>query len=298
MSLVRKLLALVKEPPPEFVFELSEAGIAVAYRADKNHTFAFEPLEPGVITVSPLHDNIQQPEVVASQVRKLVPNSQSRNRRPAALILPDYCGRIAVLDFDQFPSDPLEQQSLVRFRIKKSVPFDLESAVVSHAAQPRQGSKGVDVVVAVVPLEILARYEAPLRAAGLHPGYVTTSTLAALRLLADTGLAVTAKLSGRVFTLAVTNGNSLKLLRCVELADVSVDEILNILFPTFAYVEDELGSRPAKLALCGFGDLSASLTAALETEMSLTVEPLRSQYGTPGPYNAGMYGYLQSLEAA
>jgi hypothetical protein len=50
--------------------------------------------------------------------------------------------------------------------------------------------------------------------------------------------------------------------------------------------------------LCGFGELAASLTPALETEMNLAVEPLRCQYGTPGPYNAGMYGYLQSLEAA
>jgi hypothetical protein len=34
----------------------------------------------------------------------------------AAVILPDYCARVAVLDFDAFPDDPEEQQALVRFR--------------------------------------------------------------------------------------------------------------------------------------------------------------------------------------
>ena len=33
----------------------------------------------------------------------------------------------AVLAFDQFPTDPREQASLVRFRMKKSVPFDVET---------------------------------------------------------------------------------------------------------------------------------------------------------------------------
>ena len=45
--------------------------------------------------------------------------SPKRKRRDVALILPDYCTRIAVLDFDNFPSDPKEQVSLVRFRLKE-----------------------------------------------------------------------------------------------------------------------------------------------------------------------------------
>ena len=40
-----------------------------------------------------------------------------KKRREAALILPDYCARVAVLDFDSFPADPKEQLSLVRFRL-------------------------------------------------------------------------------------------------------------------------------------------------------------------------------------
>ena len=51
---------------------------------------------------------------------------------------------------------------------------------MSYCAQPAADKK-LDVVVAVAPLEIVARYEAPFRAAGMNPGLVTTSCLAALR---------------------------------------------------------------------------------------------------------------------
>ena len=88
---------------------------------------------------------------------------------------------MAVLDFDNFPSDAKEQLALIRFRLRKSVPFDVESAAISYFVQPAEGKK-FDVVVVVAPLEVVSRYEAPFRAAGMNPGLVTTSSLAALNL--------------------------------------------------------------------------------------------------------------------
>ena len=76
----------------------------------------------------------------------------------------------------------------MRFRLKRSVPFDVESAALSYYAQrERATARRVDVVVAMAPLEIVARYETPFRPAGLHPGLVTTSALAALELVAGAG---------------------------------------------------------------------------------------------------------------
>ena len=42
-------------------------------------------------------------------VRSLAGTQALRKRKDVALILPDFCTRIAVLDFDNFPSDPKEQ---------------------------------------------------------------------------------------------------------------------------------------------------------------------------------------------
>src|SRR5437899_9275932 len=164
-----KLASLFKDPPPAYAFELSEAGIAVADMTSAPRT-AFHPLTPGTIAVSPLRDNILMPDELLAAVRALAPSNGNRKRREMALILPDNCARIAVLDFDSFPADAKEQLSLVRFRMKKSVPFDVESAAVGYWAQAAAGGK-VDVIAAVAPVEIVARYEAPFRAIGMNPGF-------------------------------------------------------------------------------------------------------------------------------
>ena len=57
------------------------------------------------------------------------------------MILPDYAARVTVLDFDAFPSVAEEQASLVRFRVKKTIPFDIDSAAVSYFPQTVAGQK-------------------------------------------------------------------------------------------------------------------------------------------------------------
>jgi type IV pilus assembly protein PilM len=292
---LRKLLS---DPPPRYAFEISQAGLAAARTGTPPQT-SFEPLDPDVISVSPVHDNVLRMEALTARVQALAP-ARDKKRQRAALILPDYCVRVSVLDFDSFPSDAGQQLSLVRFRVKKSLPFDLDSARVSYFAQLNGKSpKGVDVVTAVTPLEILARYELPFRSAGFHTGVVTTSTLAALEMIRGKGVYVFAKVSGRVLTLAVIAGGVLKLLRSIELAEAgSVPEIVSHLYPTFAYVEDQLASAPEKLIVCGFPQFVDELRDELAGEADLEIEPLRSRYGAPDQSNAGLLGYLEAFEEA
>lgn len=296
MSLWRRIRHLVQEPPPEYAFELSERGLAWARTGDAPAA-GFRPFEPGVISVSPLRDNVLRPEAVTAEVLAAAPMNGNRKRRRAALILPDYAARIALLDFDSFPPEPAEQAQLVRFRLKKAVPFDIDAASISFQIQPTGGGhKKVEIVAAVVAMEVLARYEAALRAASFHPGFVTVSAMPMFD-LADSGrLAVVARLNGGVLTVCVLDHGRLKLFRCVELGEDVAEEVLSILFPTFAYVEDETGRRPEVLQLCGFGGTGESFRLRAQAELGVEVEPLRSRFGTPSQENAGLLGYLESLE--
>lgn len=289
MTLVNRLSHLLQDPPPDFVFELSEAGIAWV-RANSASP-SFEPLEPGVLAISPLSDNVLKPETLTEKIRN-VAGQGSRKRRRAVVILPDFCARVAVLEFASFPADPKEQLSLVKFRMKKNVPFDVESAAISYFAQPNKGSKRLDVVVVVSALEIVARYEAPFRAAGLHPGIVTTSAISMTELAQDPGANVIARLNGRVLTVVALSAGVLRLVRSVELADVSHDDIMAVLFPTIAYVEDEMAVQPSHLFHCGFSD---DVTSGWQTELNVPVAALRSRFGAPGQHNAGLLGYLDSM---
>ncbi|MBZ5591253.1 MAG: hypothetical protein LAP39_03390 [Acidobacteriia bacterium] len=297
MSLLHSLTSLWKDPPPALAFELSEAGVAMA-RTGKEPDIDFRPLESGVLSVSPLRDNITDVDKLAAVVRSMVPPNGSRKRREAALILPDSCVRVAILDFDSFPSDAKEQLSLVRFRMKKSVPYDVESAMLSYHAQSAGGDgKKVDVVVAVAPLEIVSRYEAPFRAAAIEPGFVSLSALASLELIAEPGTVVVAKLSGRMLTIMVVSAGVLKLVRSLELSQPGVAEIASDLYPTFVYTEDNLGVKAEKLLLAGFGKMAAEAQDQFARELHLPVELVRAAAGQAADYSLGLVGYLKSLAA-
>jgi type IV pilus assembly protein PilM len=291
--LLDRLKHLVQDPPPAMAFEISEAGIA-ASRVGPSPNLEFRPLKEGVLSVSPIKENVIDSDEFASAVRTVWANHGSRKRKEVALILPDYCTRIAVLDFDEFPSDAKEQLSLVRFRLKRSVPFDVEAASVSYWVQPGVDKK-CDVLSVLAPIEIITRYEAPFRSAGLNPGLVTTSTLAALELAPEAGLSVLAKISGRVLTVVVRQKSQVKLVRCLEVASQELEDIAGVLLPTFVFVEDNLEGTAESLFLCGFGAQSDLAQRYFQRELGVAVEPLRSPLGLPGENNAGLHGYLRSV---
>lgn len=282
MTLLRKLSHLVQEPPPRHVFELSEAGVAFSVNGQQG----FAEFQPGTLAASPVEDNLLSTDAITSAIKRV--GGGNKKRRPAAVILPDYAVRVSLLDFDSFPTVPEEQLALVRFRVKKTIPFDIDSATVNYWIQPGTGGKKkADVVAVTVAMEILARYETLFRSAGFQPGEVTTSSLAALELYREPGVAVIVRLSGRIVTVIAVAEGRLKLFRCLALDEVTDEELLGVLQPTFAYVEDELGQPVSKLLTCGFARTPQGIT--------IPVEPLRSRLGQVNGFNAGLLGYLESV---
>jgi len=286
------LKAILIDPPPGMAFEVSEAGIAAA-RIGHHTELDFRPLEPGVLAISPLKENVLDEAAFKAAVKALAATHTARKGKDATLILPDFSTRTTVLDFDTFPSDVEDQLALIRFRLKRSVPFDVESAAVSYVAQP--GPKRFDVVVVMTPRDIVSHFEAPFRAAGLNPGLVTTSSLAALELAPEGGLTMIAKLTGKSITLLVRDKATLKLVRCLDLPSNELEDITAVLVPTFVYMEDNLGGRADKLLLCGFGARTEDAKQQFEQELTVEVDELRSPLGVPGEHNAGLLGYLRSV---
>ena len=279
----------LKDPPPEFAFEIAQDGIAMQ-RTRPPATRQYLALTPGVLIPSPVKDNVGDADEFARVVRALVPTGSGR--RTAALILPDNSLRLAVLDFETLPAKEEDRQPLIKFRLKKTLPFDVDEAALSTFVQP-----GNKVLAAVAPVEVIARYEAPFRAAGLHPGLVTCSALALLELLPRTGSLLVAHLSpGALTVLAVKNG-VVTLARTLELAAAiagaskefdPLDEISADLYPTLVYLEDQTQHRPDKLILAGFGNTADAAATRLSIELSIPAEALNVE--TPG-----LAGYLQSL---
>ncbi len=282
-------MGVLRDPPPEFAFEIASDGIAMS-RTRGPSAVQYAPLPPECLAPSPVRENVLNPAAFAEAVRNLVPPSSGRGRRGAALILPDNSVRIAVLDFDSLPDKEAERRPLINFRLRKSVPFDIDAAALSYF--PQAGKK---VIVVLAPAEIVAHYETPFRAAGLNPGLVTVSSLAMLDLLPAAGSLVLAHRSpGALTVLALSNG-VVTIARSLELADEGadpLDEISADIYPTLAYIEDQSGgARPEKMFLAGFGADAAASAQRLSLELDLPVEALDA----PHP---GLAGYLASLAAA
>ncbi len=279
------LKGLLKDPPPEFAFEVAADGIAMSRTRPPAATQRV-PLPPGVLVPSPVKDNVTDADELAAAVKALVPAASGRGRRGAALILPDNSMRVAVIDFETLPEKEDERLSLIKFRLRKTLPFDVDEAALSTWIQP--GTKRV--VAAVAPVEIVARYEAPFRAAGLQVGLVTCSALALLEVLPRKGALLVAHLSPGSLTVLALRDGVLTLARSLELtagtADY-LDEISADLYPTLIYLEDQTGLRPDKLIVAGFGANGATAATRLSVELEIPVEALNAE-------NPGLAGYLKS----
>ncbi len=283
---------LVADPPPADIFEVSGRAIAAAHRNGDGPELKHAELAEGVLKVTPLEDNVTDQGAFQAAVNLLSGPAGGR-KRPAALVLPDFAARISVLDFQTFPGSAAEQAMLVRFRMKKTVPFDIDAAALSYHAQPAAPDGRVDVVAALMPLEILARYEAPFRAAGFQVGLVVPSLFGALRLVKPGGISVLVKLSGPVLTVAMIEETAVRLVRCVELEQVSEPDVSAVLEPTFVYVEDKLGKPADRVLLCGFGGRGEKWSAG----WGIPAETLRAPHGAAGEGDAGLLGLLEG-EAA
>jgi type IV pilus assembly protein PilM len=296
----------IADPPPAWVVEFSEQGIFRAASASPAD-LRFEALPTGALTASPVENNLRDYDQVQQALSAIPFHETSQSGSPlggreaqVAVLLPDYSVRTSILDFEDFPARREEQEPLVRFRLRKIVPYDLETAQLAFQYFPKAhgaggAPAGVTVVATTCPLHILAEYEALLRQRRCHPGFISSSALAALSLLPSDDVSVLAKLSGDVMTAAVSQKGILRLIRTVELLEVSWDELLNLLQPMFAMAEDQLGTRGERLWLCGFPEDTAALVRNLEKEFGIPTAELTSRFGTPQAHNAGALGYIQGL---
>ena len=286
MSFLDTIQSFLKDPPPEFAFEISADGIAMS-RTRPPALAQRMPLAEGVVVPSPVKENIVDPAAFEEAVRKLLPNPSGHPL--VTLILPDNAMRLSVLDFDTLPEKEEERAALVRFRLKKTVPFDVETASVAWFAQP-----GNKVMVALAPAGTIAQYEAPFRAAKLRPGVVIPAALAMLELLPSAGSFLVAHLhSGALSVLVISNG-IVSLVRSLELtahADSAVDfldEVVAGLYATRIYMEDQGDKKPERLYLAGFGGETARAEQRLISELDIPVEIVQQN-------DPGLAGYLYSL---
>lgn len=164
---------------------------------------------PGIGTGDPL-----QRAAVVETIRRALESVGGRNG-VLTLVIPDQAVRVLIMDFDALPGKAADAIPLLKFRLKKMLPFDVEDAAVSYQALPAK--TGARALVAVIPNAILREYEGMVREAGFEPGVVLPSTLACLGMIAEGDTALVVHASTQCVTTAIAGGQELKLHRSQEL---------------------------------------------------------------------------------
>jgi type IV pilus assembly protein PilM len=278
-NLVRRVARwLDATPHTPLAVEISLDRIAAARwtRTGGLDGFAVENLPPGAIVPSAVEANIVNTAAVRTAMANVCNKLHTKDEE-VALLLPDPVIRVFVLHFEQFPRSPEEALPILRWKLKKSVPFEVDETLISYMRQtPREG--GVDIVTALARLRIVREYEGLAEVAGLFPGVVLSSSLAAITLLDDKRPTLLARVSGPALTTAVAREGVLCGYRSTELPaygqDLTPQMLLEEIFPLAAYYQDAWGEGIQSVRVAGLGSRLPDFVRPLEEEFHCDTRPL------------------------
>lgn len=227
---------------PRWACEFKPGGVAVVEAsADRRHVVskAWVRLDAGAIVPDLRDRNIPDAAPVDGALRRALDESGFSGSE-LVVVIPDDAVRTTLVETESFPSSLREQDSFIRWKLKKSLPFDVSGARV---ACQKLGENGVVEILAVLaPEVVVAEYESLVDRLGLHPGVVCPSTPAALNLLEPTDPEfgtrdlLFAKLSPTAIVTAVIGGGRVRFYRCLPRRS-SIEEAV---YPTLMYYEDKL----------------------------------------------------------
>lgn len=271
---------------PPVAVEIAPEGVLAAALPGPGQqpVYAFEPLPAGALEPGIVDANIRATDAVAAAIRAALGKVSPRTRS-VTVVLPDMSVRVFVLDFDSLPAKAAEALPVLRFRLRKMVPFDVEHAGVSYQVLVEKKNE-LKALVAVIPGPILLEYEAAVRAAGYEPGAVLPSSLAALAARESMEAMLTASLSGAALTTSITNGQDLLLYRTLDLPAneaLRVEEVQRGIAVAAAYFEDKLQVRPRQLYYSGIGGADHFSRWIENAELTVTELAPRPETGAATP---------------
>lgn len=235
---------------PPVAVELSTLGALAA--CGKPPVYGFAPLRAGVLAPSATQANLSVPQPAAEAIRVAL-EAIHPGKRVLTLLVPDTTIRILVLDFDSLPTKAAEALPLLRLRLRKIVPFDVEKAAISYQMLPADNEE-CRVLIAVMPGALQAEYEAVVRAAGYEPGAILPAGLAALNALNSPEPALVAHLSPETLTTAIVRDNDLLLYRTLELPADEAErpaEMQRDIAVAMAFFEDKIETKPETIHYTG-----------------------------------------------
>jgi type IV pilus assembly protein PilM len=285
---------LIDPPPAGLGFEFRPHQVVLARFSEKRGRREMDlclksPVPSGVIEYSMLEPNLKEPDGMAAFLRQLLDQAGVRGRR-VALTVPDTLARISVEDLPEAAGSKRDVAELLRFRLKKTLPFETERARIAFHALP---GRTQSFFTGVMQEEVVTQYEALLEGLGFHVGVVETSSLSLLNLWCPvvegelppgsdyfflnveeeyfSVVLVRERLPVLLRTLGHRSGHSSEAVA----SHYAADELVRELIPTLIYYREKLGGdSPARVYYRSLRPDLSDLPELLELQFEVPVEPV------------------------
>jgi len=276
-SFTDKLIEVVKPQVPLWACELTSTHLIVAGVNRSRSAVrgkAASALPAGAVTTSYSEPNVRDAELVRLMLKQLLSESGFTGSE-IVVIVPDDTARIAFVTAEKPSKNFEEQSSFIRWKLKKTVPFDVDAAQIAYRVLgPQRVGAGVDILVALSPASIVEEYQNLFDAFDIHAGMVVPSTLALLNLFsAPAGDSLILKVAPDCVTTSVFKDRRIQFYRRVS--DLS---LYDAAYPTVMYYQDKLGGKGLQhLYISGYDRDTHPSTSELQEKLGLVpqrIEPL------------------------
>jgi type IV pilus assembly protein PilM len=277
-GLAEKITEVFKPQTPFWGCELTPKHIIIA---GVNHTRTSvrakvaSALPAGTIANSYSEPNIRNRELARSTVKRLLSEAGFTGSE-IVLVVPDDTVRIAFLTAENRLKNSEDQETFIRWKLKKTIPFDVDSAQIAYRVLGSQhGNSAVDIVVALSPRSVVEEYENLFDDLDIHAGMVIPSTLAVLDLLkAPAGDSLVVKIAPDCITTTIFKDNRIQFYRRIADAASPYDAA----YPTVMYYQDKLnGTGLRHLFVCGYDQDLRPTMAEMQEKLGVPaqrIEPI------------------------
>src|SRR5262245_6669285 len=107
--------------------------------------------------------------------------------RAVSIVLPDHLARVSIIALEELPRTRRELLELVKWKMKKAVPFKVEDASVDYQVMPASGiegeqTKGYNILAVLMPRAVVQEHEDVFTRQAIHAGLVDLSSFSLLHL--------------------------------------------------------------------------------------------------------------------
>jgi len=259
-------------PPPSVAVEIGAGRVTAVVLgtvdgAPAVTAQATERLPDGLVAPSLTTPNLTDKAAVTAAVQRVL-REVGVSRGRAAVVVPDGAAKVSVVRVAKVPAKAEDLAQLVRWQVRKSVPFPIEQSQVSWTPGVTDAG-GTDYIVTVARQDIVQDYEEAVAAAGVQVGLVDLATFNLVNLVLagdDAGTApgdwLLVHVTPDASTMAIVRDGALLLFRHRPVdGEGSLSDLGH---QTAMYYEDRLGGRGLSRAVVAARDVGPGVRGDLE----------------------------------